>query len=211
MVKAAMAIIGVPALATLAAVLAACGGSTAEPPTPGPSSTPTPAIPIATTSDGALDEAGVRALLTVDEVRSKLAQDVTIEPRIQDTRAMAEAVDPFQVIAMDSWYTLPFLTEDGSAGVILDVIDFDFPVSARDHWARILIEQTTEVGFQSIEPGIGEGAIGAEFNSNGIGSIVVFVYDQWVVSLRTVMPEGEDPIVEFDDIKALARMVRERL
>lgn len=58
---------------------------------------------------------------------------------------------------------------------------------------------------------IGNDSYARQFNSEGIGSIVIFLKGDKVVEIHTAMPVGESPIVNLSGLLELAKKVEGKL
>lgn len=157
-----------------------------------------------------LSEESFRTLLTVEDVEGVLLGDDSLQPELRDLRKMAEAADPTQVAAMDSWYGLIFGSEGGSKAMTFTVIDFDSPSSAQKHFQKVKSETGPPL-LQDLELPIGDVAAATQVNSKGIGSVVVFVEADKAISLHTTKPEGQQPLTDLPGLKQLADIVDRRL
>lgn len=183
----------------------------------------TPAFAIADSSDGkpplptvekvvkagepSTAEESFRTLLTEEDVRAVLTSAVALTTRFFDYRALAEGVDPAQVEKMDSWYGLSFDAADGTKGVTFSAIDFASTLSAQDHFEKMKSETP---GMQEMDPTIGDASIEVEVNTQGIGSMLVFIYGDRVVSLHTTQPDDQEPLVSLAGLEELAELVASR-
>ena len=120
---------------------------------------------------------------------------------------MAESVDPQQVIAMDRFYSLSFQTGDRMKYMILTVIDFDSSSSAEQHFQKV----RTDSRLESMQEPIGNDSLAKQFNSEGIGSIVIFLKGDKLVQLHTAVPEWESPFVDLSGLVELAKKVEGKL
>ena len=147
-------------------------------------------------------------LLTEEDIRGVLTTEVPLTTRFFDYKADAEAVDPAQVEKMDSWYGLLFEATDGTKGITFSVIDFDSTLSARDHFEKIKAETSPEM--QEMDPPIGDASIEVEVNTQGIGSMLVFIKGDRLVSLHTAQPDNQEPLVSRAGLAELAQLVASR-
>lgn len=154
-----------------------------------------------------LTEQEFKSLLSIDDVQQEMASEVDLDTQFYDYKEMAEAEDPQQVVNMDSFYGLSFQTEDGMRSMTLTVIDFDSTSSA----GQRLQQGTQEGAWDSMQQSIGDESYRAELNSDGIGSMVIFLKGDKFVQLHTAMPDGESPIVDLDALEELAGKVEEKL
>jgi len=100
---------------------------------------------------------------------------------------------------------LSFQTLDGMKGITLTAIDFDSSSSAEQHFQKA----KTDSELESMQKPIGDDSL--QLNSEGIGSIVVFLKGDKLVQLHTAMAVGESPIVNLSGLVELANRVEGKL
>jgi len=150
-----------------------------------------------------LTEVGFKSLLTVQDVEQ--ISQMQLHTQFYDYKA--QLTDPAQVANMDSFYGLSFQTEDGMKAMTLTVIDFDSTSSADQHFQNV----KSESQWESMQEPIGDESFEAELNSEGMGSIVIFLKGDKFVQLHTAMPVGESPIVDLSGLVQLANKVDGKL
>ena len=123
-----------------------------------------------------------------------------------DYKAMADDVGSADNV--DSFYGLSFQTEDGVRGMTFSVGDFDSATSSRTHYGNMKSESP---GIADMTPPIGDASAGVDLNAAGIGSILVLLSADTVVSLHTAQPDGQRPLVPLSGLEELARLVIDRL
>ena len=139
---------------------------------------------------------------------AELAGGLELTVQYRDEKSAAAAVDPTQVKKMDSWNGLTLETAGGTKGMTFSVIDFDSESSALDHYRTITSEPS---GLQEMSSPIGEASAQVEVNAQGIGSMVVFLKGDKVVSLHTAQSEGQEPLLSLESLEELAELVASRL
>ena len=122
-------------------------------------------------------------------------------------KEMAAAVDPAQVVNMDSWFAVTFESQDRFRGLVFSVIDFNSSRAAQDHFDRVVSETP---GLTVMEVPIGDISANAVFNSQGIGSILMYRQADIFVSLHTAQPHGVEPLTPIEGLEELAQIVQER-
>lgn len=180
-----------PLIAALTVVAAACG---------------TPAVPPSPVGDAPLDEQAVRLLLTVADLEAAGAQTDGLEPRVEDLRALAEAVDAEQVRDIRSWYGLHFERAAPVNGLSLTVLDFD---SAERAQTQLDVIESGPAFDPMAEP-IGDRSASAG-PSGGVGAAVAFVDGRRLVTLHSIAVGGAEALVAPAQLEELARLVEERL
>ena len=61
-----------------------------------------------------------------------------------------------------------------------------------------------------MDPPIGDASIEVEVNAQGIGSMLVFIKGDRLVSLHTAQPDDQEPLVSLSSLKELAELVASR-
>ena len=179
------------ALAVLTALAAACATSAGE---------GTPA------GEGLVDEEAVRRLLTVADLDAAGAQTEGLEPRVEDLRALAEAVDAEQVREIRSWYGLHFERADRASGLSLTVVEFDSVA----HAGRQLDTIESGPAFKAMAQPVGDrsASVGA---GGGTGVALAFVSGRRLVTLHSIAATEQEGLVDAAQVEALARLVEGRL
>ena len=180
-----------PLIASLTLVAAACG---------------TPAARPSPVGDAPLDEQAVRLLLTLADLEAVGAQTDGLEPRVEDLRALAEAVDAEQVKEIRSWYGLHFERAAPASGLSLTVLDFD---SAERAQTQLDVIESGPAFDPMAEP-IGDRSASAG-PSGGVGAAVAFVDGRRLVTLHSIAVGGAEALVAPAQLEELARLVEERL
>ncbi len=157
----------------------------------------------------AIAEESFMNLLTEEDVRGVRTTGTPLTTRFNDYKAMAERVDLAQVENMDSWYGLVIEAGDGAKGITFSAIDFDTTHSAQDHFEKMKSEAPP--GMQDMAPPIGDASFEAGVNAQGIGSMLVFVNGDKLVSLHTAQPDAQEPLLSLEDLEELAELVASRL
>ena len=158
-------------------------------------------------NQSSLTEEEFKSLLTVQDVQQVLVSHVELNMQFYNYKEMAESTGPQQVVAMDSFYGLSFQTGDGIKSMTLTVIDFDSSSSAEQHFQKV----KTESKLESMQEPIGNGSFAKQLNSEGMGSIVIFLKGDRFAQLHTAMPVGESPIVDLSGLEELANKVEGKL
>ena len=166
--------------------------------------------PSPTTSGMALPEDKFRDLMTIEDVETRLTAKVSLKAEFRDFKDMAGRVEPSQVKNIDSWYGLIIEAADGGPGITFSVIDFNSESSAEDHFVAVMSE-TSVLRQMTPPPPIGVISGQAEVNAEGIGSMLVFMSGDKVVSMHTMQSEGQAPLVSLEDLEELAALVMSRL
>lgn len=158
-------------------------------------------------NQSSLTEEEFKSLLTAQDVQQVLVSQVELNTQFYNYKEMAESTDPQQVVAMDSFYGLSFQTGDGTKSMTLAVIDFDSTSLAEQHFQKVKIASELE----SMQEPVGDDSFAKQLNSEGMGSIVIFLKGDRFVQLHTAMPVGESPIVDLSGLEELANKVEGKL
>ena len=161
-----------------------------------------------TTSGVLLTEADFRDLITIEDVERRLSAKVSLKAELRDFKEMAGRADPTQVQNMDSWYGMTIEAADGGPGMTFSVVDFDSRSSAEDHFIAVMSETSV---LRQMTPPIGTISGQVEMNAGGIGSMLVFMSGDKVVSMHTTQAEGQSPLLTLEDLEELAALVVSRL
>lgn len=147
-------------------------------------------------------------LLTVGDVEQLLAAEVPLTTSYRDFKEKAENVDPAQVVNMDSWFGLTFETAGSADGLTFTLIDFDSPTSASAHFEKM---RSAKKAPPAPEASFGGSAYRVEMNFQSIGSMLVVVNGDKLLSFHTVISEGQPPLVTPGGLDELAALVVSRL
>ncbi len=156
--------------------------------------------------NAAVDEQAVRLLLTVADIEAAGVPTDGLETRVEDLRALAEAVDPEQVKEIRSWYGLHFERAAPVNGLSVSVLDFESPERAR---AQLDVIESGPA-FEPMAQPIGDRSASAE-PSGGVGAALAFVDGRRLVSLHAIAVGGAEALVGPSQLEELARLVEQRL
>ena len=146
-------------------------------------------------------------LLTMDDVGRFLTEkaDLTVNFREHDVSVGTDDPD-----TIDRFYQITFETEDRAKGLTLGVLEFDVPASAESHY-QLLVSSTDDHEIIDIDPPIGESSAGFELNAEGLGSVLWFWQGNILITLHTANSGDDSPLVSFEGLQGLARVVEGRL
>ena len=147
-------------------------------------------------------------LLTAGDVEQLLAAEVPLTTSYRDLKEMAENVDPAQVVKVDSWFGLTIETAGSADGVTFTLIDFDSPTSASAHFEKM---RSAKKAPPELEVSFGGSAYRVEMNFQSIGSMLVVVKGDKLLSFSTVISEGQPPLMTLEALDELATLVVSRL
>ena len=147
-------------------------------------------------------------LLTAGDVEQLLPAEVSLTTSYRDYKEMAEKVDPAQVVNMDSWFGLTMETPGSADGLTFSLIDFDSPTAASAHFEMM---RSAKKAPPESEASFGGTAYRVEMNFLGIGSMLVVVKGDKLLSFNTAISEGQPPLVTLEGLDELAALVVSRL
>lgn len=157
--------------------------------------------------DGIITEEQFRKLLTVEDVENVLVSGAELNVTFYDYKKLTESTNPQQVANMNSFYGLSFQADGGISSLTFSVIDFDSQTPSDNHYEKMILDTP---GLENMALPIGDSSAEVEVNTQGIGSIIVFIAGDRIVSFHTTMSEGKSPIVDLNALDELARLVDER-
>ncbi len=108
---------------------------------------------------------------------------------------------------MDSWFGLTIETADDD-GITFTLIDFDTPTSASAHFEKM---RSAKKARPEAEASFGGNAYRVEINFGSIGSMLVVVRGDKLLSFDTAISEGQPPLVTLGGLDELAALVVTRL
>ena len=147
-------------------------------------------------------------LLTVGDVERLLEAEVPLTTSYRDFKEMAKDIDPAQVANMDSWFGLTIETAGSADGITFTLIDFDSPISASAHFEKM---RSAKKAIPEVEAAFGGNSYRVEMNFLGIGSMLVVVKGDKLLSFHTVKSEGQPPLFTLEGLDELAALVVSRL
>ena len=151
--------------------------------------------------------AGYVPLLTAEDVARVAGGGASLSTEVRDMKEMAAAVDPAQVVNIESWYGVTFQSLDPIRGLTFSVMDFDSSRAAQDHFDKVVSETP---GLTIMNEPIGDISANVVFNEQGFGSILMYRYGDIFVSLHTAQPQGVDPLMPLEGLAVLALEVQAR-
>ena len=151
-----------------------------------------------------------RSLLTVKEVQGVLTESQGLkETQFLDIKKLMEDRDVEQTFPMDSGFSVFFVNHDGSKSVRLGVFDLESTVAASNQYEEIKEQTAPELEVMT-EP-IGHASAQMVANAAGIGSNIVFLRSDILVTLHTGMPEGMEPLTDIAGLRDLAKIIDQRI
>ncbi|MAF53208.1 MAG: hypothetical protein CL694_09385 [Chloroflexi bacterium] len=159
-------------------------------------------------SDGGMTEDEFVTLLTAEDIMTILSAKISLTTQTVDMREMAEGVDASQVETIESWYWLALGEAGIDRGLSFSVMDFDSEDAALAHYGEVTSDDS---GMFQMTPSIGYASAHVDVNAGGIGSMVVFVSGDKLVTLHTAQDDSLLPLVSISAIETLAKVVAARL
>ena len=151
-----------------------------------------------------------RSLLTVQEVQRVLTESQGLkETQFLDIKKLMDSRDVEQTFPMDSGFSVFFVNHDGSKSVRLGVFDLESTVAASNQYEEIKEQTAPELEVMT-EP-IGHASAQMVANAAGIGSNIVFLRSDILVTLHTGMPEGAEPLTDIAGLRDLAKIIDQRI
>ena len=147
-------------------------------------------------------------LLTADDVEQLLAAEVALTASYRDYKEMAEKVDPAQVVNMDSWFGLTMEPLGSADGLTFTFVDFDSPTSANAHFEMM---RSAKKAPPESEASFGGTAYRVEMNFLSIGSMLVVVKGDKLLSFHTTISEGQPALLRLEDLDEFAELDVSRL
>ena len=180
--------------------------STPEPKSAGPISTATEEPPGPTF----LTEEEFRALLTVQDIEPFLQdQDDLKATQFIDLKQMLDQRGVQQMFPLDSGFSIFFVNGDETKSIRLGVFDMRSLVDATNQYEEV--KASTEPELEVMIPPIGNASSQMEANADGIGSNVVFLRSDKLVTLHTGAPDGAEALTDLAGLRELARIIDRRL
>ena len=163
-----------------------------------------------------INEDQFRNLLTLDEVESivKVKEELqeyafTDIKMLLDSRVDTQRVAVQQVFPLDSGYSVFFGNDQETKSIRLAVLDMKTLVDATHQYEEI--KSSTEPALQVMESPIGHASAEIDANIAGLGANIVFIKGDKLITLHTIMPEGELPLTDLEGLRQLARIIEQKL
>ena len=151
-----------------------------------------------------------RSLLTVQEVQGVLTESQGLkETQFLDIKMLIDDRDVEQTFPMDSGFSLFFVNHDASKSIRVGVFDLESPVAASNQYEEVKDQTAPEL--EVMDPPIGHASAQMEANAAGIGSNIVFLRSDILVTLHTGMPEGTEPLTDLAGLRELAKLIDQRI
>ena len=196
-------------LASLLLVYCSDGNGIVPEPTPA-SSEPLTSIAEEDSGPVFLTEDEFRALLTADDIEPVLREQADLKTaEFIDLKKVLEERGVQQMFPLDSGFSIFFVNEDETKSIRLGVFDMKSLVGATSQYEEV--KANTEPELEVMIPPIGNASSQMEANADGIGSNVVFLRADKLVTLHTGVREGEDALTDLAGLRELARIIDGRL
>ena len=151
-----------------------------------------------------------RTLLAVEDIEPVLRERADLKTaELIDLKKMLDARGVQQMFPLDSGFSIFFVNESETKSIRLGVFDMKSLVGATSQYEEV--KANTEPELEVMVPPIGNASSQMEANAGGIGSNVVFLRGDKLVTLHTGVPEGEDALTDLAGLRELARIIDERL
>lgn len=157
-----------------------------------------------------LTEEDFRSLLTLQEVEGVLKEKSTLkESQFIDIKKLTDERGAQQTFPLDSGYSIFYVNKDESKSVKLGVLDLESLVAASNQYEEV--KELTHPEMEIMDPPIGHASAQMIANANGIGSNVVFLVSDLLITLHTGMPDGTEPLTDQAGLRELAKLIEGRL
>ena len=144
-------------------------------------------------------------LLTLEDIKA-VSPVENLDSEITDYKEQAGQVDPGQVQDMRRWYGFTVSSRGGNPGLTMTVIDFDSVAAASRHYEFVAADD-----LLPMDTTVGDRSALAEFNNQCIGSMLVFIQGNAMVSLHTTVGAGQLPLMTRESLVEMATLVSDRL
>jgi hypothetical protein len=154
-----------------------------------------------------MTETQFKSLLTLPDIQKlSTPSDIAFVGTFYDYKTDPNS-DPSKTLHMDDYYGMVFMSDDQSTGVALSLVDFD---SAQVMQQYLLSIQTSSQ-LQPMSNPIAMSSMEKEFNSQGLGSVVVFQRGNTLVELLTGVADGAKPFMPLSNLETLARQIAAKI
>ncbi len=147
-------------------------------------------------------------LLTAGDVEELLQAEAPLTTSYRDFKEMAEDTDPAQVVNIDSWFGLTIETPGSAEGMTFSLTDFYSPTSASAQFEKMRLAKKAR---PDAEASFGGSAYRVEINFGSIGSMLVVVKGDKLLSFNTLITEGRPALLPLADLEQLAELVMSRM
>ncbi len=147
-------------------------------------------------------------LLTAGDVEELLRAEAPLTTSYRDFKEMAEGTDPAQVVNIDSWFGVTIETPGSAEGMTFSLTDFDSPPSASARFEKMRLAKKAR---PDAEASFGGSAYRVEINFGSIGSMLVVVKGDKLLSFNTLITEGRPALLPLADLEQLAELVMSRM
>ena len=155
-------------------------------------------------------------LLSLEEVESVLIEKEELQQyaftdikMLLDSRIDTQRVAVQQVFPLDSGYSVFYGNKQETKSIRFAVLDMNTLVDATNQYEEI--KSSTEPPLQVMESPIGHASAEIDANIAGLGSNIVFIKGDKLITLHTIMPEGELPLTGLEGLRQLARIIEQKL
>ena len=176
---------------------------------------PRPARPTATATEEPpgptfLTEEEFKALLMVEDIKPVLQEQVDLKvTQFIDLKQVLAERNVQQMFPLDSGFSIFFVDADETKSIRLGVFDMKSLVDATSQYEEV--KANTEPEPEVMLPPIGNASSEMEVNAGGIGSNVIFLRGDKLVTLHTGMPDGAEALTDLAGLRELARTIDRRL
>jgi len=147
-------------------------------------------------------------LLMAEDIEQMLPAEVSLTTSYRDLKELTGDVDPEKVVNIDSWFDLTIESDDSPNAITFALIDFDSPASASTHFEKM---RSAKKAIPKVETSYSGSSYSVEMNFVTIGSMLVVVKGDKLISFQTVKPEDQPALFTLENLDELATLVVSRL
>ena len=171
---------------------------------------PAPTVVTAVRSDEALSvsEQTFLHLLIAEDIKQMLSAEAPLTTSYKDLKEIEGNVSPGKVVNMDSWFGLTIESDASTDAITFELMDFDSPTSASAYFEKT---RFAKKAIPEVVASHGGSSYSVEMNFVTIGSMLVIVKEDKVLSFQTVKPENQPALFTMENLDELASLVASRL
>ncbi len=169
--------------------------------------TPTP-LPAEARVTGILTAEDLKSIFTIKDLWQAMPATEEVRELSLDYMVGEHALDSSELLGVESFYGLNYLTLDYTRGVLLRIMDTDSEETAVTQFEKIISETPN---FIEMDPPIANRSVAVKINADGIGNRLAFQKGDKVVSLLTSRPDGDPPFITLDGLKRLAEKLERKI
>lgn len=200
----------VAALAIALASAACTSSPAADPVAPADTPVATPADtpePVVVKPEPTGDAAELAALLGLEDVLAVIGDDVALTVKLVDQQAIDDSEAPVPVDAIEKWGVVVFQSPGAGPAIVFSVMALVTEQDAQ----TVFFNAEREMSQQSVFTDLGGYHVAVEPNESGLGSLIMFVRGDRVITLSATLPSAGEPLTDLAGLTSLAKTVSQRL